>query len=313
MSTERNTTYQKARQINLDASTHGTFAEIGAGQEVARWFFRVGGAAATVAKTISAYDMAISDAIYGPSDRYVSRKRLRSMLDHEYELLTERLGEKRGTTSRFFVFAETAAMGSHSRNQEGRAWLGIRFEHQPKAPPSEIILHVRLLEADNVEKQEVLGILGVNLIYGGFYHFRQPNILIRSLRDDLPRESYEIDMIRFTGPCFAGVDNRLMILQLVEQEFTNAAMFDASGEVLQPADALFDKPVLLEGEVSDRSLLLPWTWSNVPRISSSPAIRTATPPPWLWRCLCATCSPEVRSTTPISSRARISSVPLAGV
>jgi hypothetical protein len=246
MPTEKNTTYQKARQINLDAATHGTFAEIGAGQEVARWFFRVGGAAATVAKTISAYDMAVSDAIYGPSDRYVSRIRLRSMLDHEYDLLTERLGGKRGDATRFFVFAETAAMGSHTRNQAGRAWLGIRFEHQPKAPPSEIILHVRLLETDNVEKQEVLGILGVNLVHGGLYHFRQPNLLISSLRDDLARERYEIDMIRFTGPCFAGVDNRLMILQLVEQEFTNAAMFDASGEVLQPADALFEKPILLE-------------------------------------------------------------------
>ena len=246
MPTEKNSTYQKARQINQDAARHGTFAEIGAGQEVARWFFRVGGAAATVAKTISAYDMAVSDAIYGPSDRYVSRQRLHAMMDHEYSLLLERLDQKRGATTAFFVFAETAAMGSFTRNQAGHAWIGMRFQHQPKSQPSEVILHVRLLENDNVQKQEVLGILGVNLIYGGFYHHDQPHLLISSLRDDLARERFEIDMIRFSGPCFEGIDNRLMSLQLVEQGFTDAAMFDAGGEVLQPSEVLFERPVLME-------------------------------------------------------------------
>jgi hypothetical protein len=245
MAGEKTTTYQKARQINLDAARHGTFAEIGAGQEVARWFFRVGGAAATVAKTISAYDMTVSDAIYGPCDRYVSRQRLQAMLNHEYPLLLERLDEKRGATTTFFAFAETAAMGSVTRNQVGRAWIGMRFQHEPRSEASEIILHVRLLEFDNVQKQEVLGILGVNLIYGGFYH-SDPSELIRSLRDDLARERFEIDMIRFSGPAYATVDNRLMSLQLVEQGFTDAVVFDANGEVLQPSEMLFDQPVLIE-------------------------------------------------------------------
>lgn len=243
---DKTNTYQKARQINVDATRHGTFAEIGAGQEVARWFFRVGGAAATVAKTISAYDMTVSDAIYGSCERYVSRQRLQSMLDHEYGLLLERLERKRGATTTFFVFAETAAMGSSTRNQPGRAWIGMRFQHEPGAPPSDVILHVRLLENDNVEKQEVLGILGVNLVYGGFHYYHDPAALISSLRDELARERFEIDMIRFSGPSFERIDNRLMSLQLVEQGFTDAVMFDAGGEVLQPSEVLFERPVLVE-------------------------------------------------------------------
>ncbi len=245
-SEEKVTTFQKARQINVDAARHGTFAEIGGGQEVARWFFRVGGAAATVAKTISAYDMAVSDAIYGPSDRYVSRQRLQSMLEYEYALLLQRLDEKRGATSTFFVFADTVAMGSSTRHEPGRGWLGVRFQHLPRSQYSEIILHVRMREPDNVQKQEVLGILGVNLIYGAFHHHQEPASLIHSLRDDLTRERLEVDMIRFTGPAFDGVDNRLMSLQLVEQGFTEAAMFAADGEVIQPSEVLFEKPVLIE-------------------------------------------------------------------
>jgi hypothetical protein len=245
-SEEKASTYQKAIRINEDPAPHGTFAEIGAGQEVARWFFRVGGAASTVAKTISAYDMAVSDAIYGPSDRYVSRYRLQAMLDYEYELLLERLRERRGANTTFFVFADTTAMGSFSRNEPGHAWVGVRFQHLPQASPSEIIIHVRMPEPDNVQKQEALGILGVNLIHGALYHHREPAVLIRSLRDDLKRERFEVDMIRFAGPGFAGVDNRLMSLQLVEQGFTAAAMFAANGEVLQPSEVLFERPVLVE-------------------------------------------------------------------
>jgi hypothetical protein len=255
-SEEKNSTYQKAHRINLDKARHGTLAEIGAGQETSRWFFRVGGAAATVAKTISAYDMTVSDAIYGPCDHYVSRHRLRAMLTYEYDLLLERLDKKRGETTTFFVFAETAAMGSSTRNQPGHAWIGIRFQHVPKAQPSEIILHVRLFEADNVRKQEALGILGVNLIYGGFYHYLKPMILIGSLKGDLVREQIEADMIRFSGPAFVGIDNRLMSLQLVEQGFTDAAMFDANGEVVQPSELLFEKPILVE-RGSFRPITLP--------------------------------------------------------
>ena len=243
---EKATAYQKAHKINLDAARHGVFAEIGAGQEVARWFFRVGGAAATVAKSISAYDTDVSDAIYGPCGHYVSRRRLQTMLDYEYDLLLQRLKAKRGARTTFFVFANTAAMGSFSHNQPGHAWVGMRFQHQIQAPPSDIILHVRMSERDNVRKQEALGILGVNLIFGGFYLFREPTSLISSLKDDLTRERFEVDMIRFSGPCFQDVDNRLMSLQLVEQGFTDAAMFDAHGEVVQPFEVLWDKPILIE-------------------------------------------------------------------
>jgi hypothetical protein len=242
---EKSTAHQKAHQINRDAALHGTFAEIGAGQETARWFFRVGGAAATVAKTISAYDMTVSDAIYGRCDHYVSRQRLQSMLGYEYDLLLERLANKRGATTTFFVFAETAAMGSSSRNMPGHAWVGLRFQHRPQAPPSEIILHVRMFESDNLNKQETLGILGVNLIFGGFYHHADPAALIGTLKDDLARERFEVDTVRFSGPCFEGVDNRLMSLQLVEQGFTGAAMFDADGEVVQPYEVLSERPILV--------------------------------------------------------------------
>src|SRR5437016_10674288 len=151
---------QKAHRINLDARRYGTFAEIGAGQEVARWFFRAGGAAGTVAKTISAYDMTVSDAIYGPCDRYVSRKRLGAMLDYEYGLLLERLNAKRGDATTFFVYANTMAARSYTRQDEGNGWMGIRFQHQPHAEPSEIILHVRMLDTENSREQAAIGILG---------------------------------------------------------------------------------------------------------------------------------------------------------
>ena len=239
-------TNQKALQINMDAKRYGTFAEIGAGQEVARRFFHVGGAAGTVAKTISAYDMGISDAIYGPSDRYVSRKRLQSMLDYEFNLLLERLNTQRGDRCAFFAFADTVATHSFTRSEEGHGWLGIRFQSECHKDPCEIIIHVRMLDHENVREQEALGIIGVNLIYGAFYHFKEPEVLIRSLMDDLSRDRIEVDMIKFSGPSFVGVDNRLMSLQLVQQGLTDAAMFTAEGEVVQPTDVLYKKPVLVE-------------------------------------------------------------------
>src|ERR1700729_3686885 len=164
MNMEAINTSQKALQINMDAKVYGTFAEIGAGQEVARWFFHVGGAAGTVAKSISAYDMGVSDAIYGPSERYVSRKRLEAMLAYEYKLLLERLEAKRGDKCTFFVFADTVATHSFTRHDEGQGWLGIRFQHELKSEPSDIIVHARLLDPENVREQEALGMLGVNLI-----------------------------------------------------------------------------------------------------------------------------------------------------
>src|SRR5947208_14927104 len=238
-------TNKKAFQINLDAKKYGTFAEIGAGQEVARRFFRVGGAAGTVAKTMSAYDMTFSDAIYGPADRYVSRVRLHTMLDHEYNLLIERLDRKFGAEKAFFVFADTVAARSFKQRSESHGWLGVRFQSQPRAQPSQIIIHVRMLDQTNVEPQEALGVIGVNLLYGAFYH-RQPEKLIASLQENLPSGRIEVDMIKFSGPIFQSVDNRLMSLQLVSQGLTNAVMFKADGETVQPAEVFYKKAILVE-------------------------------------------------------------------
>jgi hypothetical protein len=239
-------TGQKAFQINLDATKYGTFAEIGAGQEVARWFFRVGGAAGTVAKTISAYDKTVSDAIYGPSERYVSRLRLQQMMDYEYNLLRERLDASRGAETCFFVFANTVAARSYTRRDDSNGWLGIKFQTQPRAEPSQVMIHVRLLDEENLREQEALGAIGVNLIYGALFYFENPSYLISSLLEQLTKSRIEVDMIKFSGPGFAKVDNRLMSLQLVEQGLTEAVMFTVDGEVVQPSEALYKKPVLVE-------------------------------------------------------------------
>lgn len=239
-------TQQKALHINLDPSKYGTFAEIGAGQEVARWFFRAGGASGTIAKTMSAYDMTVSDAIYGPSDRYVSRQRLQMMLDYEYRLLLERLNPKRGANTRFFVFADTVTTRGHSRRDESHGWMGIRWQTVPQGPPSEIIIHVRMLDTENVQQQEALGIVGVNLIFGAFYMNEQPRELIALLVDNLTAARVEVDMIKFSGAAFEGLDNRLMSLQLVQQGLAQAAMFTASGEVVQASEVLYKKAILVE-------------------------------------------------------------------
>jgi hypothetical protein len=239
-------THDKALRINIDAARYGTFAEIGAGQEVARWFFHVGGAAGTVAKTISAYDMAVSDAVYGAGKRYVSRQRLQSMLDHEWSLLLERLDGARGRATKFFVFADTVTATSYSRREEGHGWLGIRFQVEPRAAPSDIIIHARMWDGENDRQQEALGILGVNLIHGAFYDHARPEVLIGALMEELTRDRMEVDMVRFSGPAFAGVDNRLMSLQLVQQRLTNAALFAPDGEVVEPAELLYHAPVLIE-------------------------------------------------------------------
>ena len=246
MYNDTQSTDRKALRINLDALKYGTFAEIGAGQEVARWFFHVGAAAGTVAKTISAYDMAVSDAIYGPAERYVSRQRLQAMLAYEFDLLVHRLEKTHGAKRGFFAFANTVAARSFSRPEEGRGWMGIRFQAAPRQEPSEIIIHVRLLDKENSHQQEALGVIGVNLIYGAFYLHHQLDQLIHSLLDNLTWERVEVDMIRFTGPVFADVDNRLMALQLVEQDLTEAAMFTAEGETVQWNDVLYRKPVLVQ-------------------------------------------------------------------
>jgi hypothetical protein len=246
MANEMLSTNQKALRINLDAKRYGTFAEIGAGQEVARWFFRVGGASGTVAKTISAYDMAVSDAIYGHAERYVSRQRLRSMLDYEYDLMLQRLDKARGDKTAFFAFANTVATSSYVRRDEGYGWMGIRFQTEPRSQPSEIFIHIRMLDKESSRQQEALGMIGVNLIHGTFYSHQDPENLIRSLLDNLTWERIEVDMIRFAGPAFAGVDNRIMALQLVKQGLTEAAMFTADGEAVQWGEVLYKKPVLVQ-------------------------------------------------------------------
>ena len=238
-------TDKKALQINLDPKKYGTFAEIGAGQEVARRFFHVGGAAGTVAKTMSAYDMTFSDAIYGTTDRYVSRGRLQTMLDHEYELLRERLNAKFGSERTFFVFADTVAARSFGQHNESHGWLGVRFQSEPRGEPSQIIIHVRMRDEANVDQQEALGVLGVNFLYGAFYH-REPEKLISSLQENLAPRRITVDMIKFSGPAFANVDNRLMSLQLVSQGLTNAVMFTADGESVQPAEIFYKKAILVE-------------------------------------------------------------------
>ena len=237
---------KKAFQINMEPRIYGAFAEIGAGQDVARRFFAVGGAAGTVAKTISAYDMTFSDAIYGACGRYVSRARLHSMLTHEYNLLIERLDEKVGNSRTFFAYADTVAARSFRRHAESQGWMGIRFQKQPRTEPNEIIIHVRMLDARNIQQQEAIGIVGVNLIHGAYFLTENPEALVASLVDDLAPGRIEVDMIRFTGPDFADVDDRIMALQLVTQNLTNAALFRATGEIVNAADALYKKPLLVE-------------------------------------------------------------------
>jgi hypothetical protein len=238
-------TDKKALQINLDAKKYGTFVEIGAGQEVARRFFRVGGAAGTIAKTMSAYDMTFSDAIYGPTDRYVSRVRLQTMLDREYDLLLERLNEKLGSERTFFVFADTVAARSFKQHNESHGWLGMRFQAEKRGDPSQIIIHVRMLDETNVDQQEALGVIGVNLLYGAFY-YHEPEKLISSLQENLAWGKIEVDMIKFSGSAFCNIDNRLMSLQLVSQGLTNAVMFTADGETVQPTEVFHKKAILVE-------------------------------------------------------------------
>lgn len=230
----------------MDPRFYGTFAEIGAGQEVVRWFFRVGGAAGTVAKSMSAYDMTVSDAIYGHGDRYVSRHRLEAMLAHEFALDVERLDAKRGDHTCFFAFADTVAARSFRGGSECHGWMGITFQHAPRAPQSRILIHVRMLDVENAAQAEALGIVGVNLVYGAAFLHGDPEHLLRSLLDQLSVGRIEIDMIEFSGEAFAAVDNRLMSLKLVQLGLSGAAMFGPKGEVVQPSEAFYKKAILVE-------------------------------------------------------------------
>jgi hypothetical protein len=239
-------THQKALKINLDPRWYGTLAEIGAGQEVVRWFFRVGAAAGTVAKSISAYDMMVSDAIYGSSDRYVSRVRLQAMLDYEFRLNVERLGGKRGDTTAFFAFADTVVARSFKGGNECHGWMGVKFQSRPRDEASQILIHVRMLDTEASLQQEALGVVGVNLLYGAFFLHHEPERLVESLLDKLTTGRIEIDMIEFRGIEFRSVDNRLISLKLVQLGLSGAAMFGPNHEVLQPSEALYKKALLVE-------------------------------------------------------------------
>lgn len=257
-------THSKALKINLDNRRYGTFAEIGAGQEVVRWFFRVGGAAGTIAKSMSAYDMAVSDAIYGPCERYVSRPRLESMLDHEFRLNIDRLGPIRGDGTSFFAFANTVSARNYKGTNECHGWLGVRYQIYPRDQESQIIIHVRMLDNENLLQQEALGIVGVNLLFGAFFLHHEPELLVESLLDNLTTSRVEIDMIEFSGIGFRAVDNRIMSLKLVQLGLSKAAMFDSTGKVLQPAEVFYKRPVLVE-----RGSFRPVTKTNLDMLRSA--------------------------------------------
>ena len=237
------TTQEKALRINLRRDIYGSFAEIGAGQEVAANFFKAGGASGTIAKTISAYDMKFSDAIYGYCERYVCEPRLIKMLDHEYELLAERLPHRIEDT-RFFAFSDTVEVLNFDRSNQAHGWIGLRFQLKPKGEFNDCVIHVKMHDNDPLQQQYALGVVGVNLIYACNF-FTDPEEILMSLLDGFTGRRIEIDMFRIIGPDFKHVDNRLMALKLVKNGFTKAAMFGPDGEVMQPSDELYKKNVLV--------------------------------------------------------------------
>ena len=247
MSREILETKRKALKINLDPPVYGTFAEIGAGQEVARNFFTAGAASGTVAKTMSAYDMSFSNAIYGveESGRYVSRSRVKQMLSHEYDLLTERLYGDKYRDKTFFAFADTVTTLNFSKTNEPHGWLGLRFQVTPGGDYNDIIFHVKLLDSDTSLQQNVLGILGVNLVYGAFYYYHDVQLMVESLVDNLSTGSVDIDMISVRGPVFRDTNDRLVNLYLIEKGFSTAAIFNPHGNVMQPKDLLYRKDIMI--------------------------------------------------------------------
>ncbi len=235
---------EKALRINLDQRLYGSFAEIGAGQETAAHFFKAGGASGTVAKTMSAYDMSFSDAIYGEAERYVCEERLQRMLDKEYGLLGKRLAFREEKTC-FFAYANTIETTNFHRTNQGHGWLGVRFQLHPESEPNECILHIVLHDNENTWQQRAIGSIGVNLLYGCFYHTDNPEKLIQTLLDGIVPGTVEIDMIRMTGPDLKHIDNRLLSLKLVKNGLTKTAMFGPDGSVLQPSEALYKKNALV--------------------------------------------------------------------
>ncbi|EJF52273.1 hypothetical protein SapgrDRAFT_0529 [Saprospira grandis DSM 2844] len=249
-------TEQKALEINLDPRIYGSFAEIGAGQEVARYFFKVGAAAGTIAKTISAYDKVVSDDIYGrePSGRYVCESRLYRMLDHEYELLLDRLSGQRPDLC-LFAFADTITTINYHRTIKGQGWMGMRFQLSPHAEPNEIVLHIELQDGNANLQQQAVGILGVNLLYACYRYHADYKELLASLLDKL-EDRIRIDVVRMKGPDFEHIDNRLLLLSLVEQKLTDVAVFDKKGQPVHISEFLYKKNLLLvRGNYNPSTLL----------------------------------------------------------
>jgi hypothetical protein len=238
-------TEQKALEINLDDSIYGTLAEIGAGQEVSRNFFKVGASSGTIAKTMSAYDKVVSDEIYGPepSGRYVCESRLYKMLEHEWELIEGRLRSVRPATN-FFVFANTVATMNYQRTIKGDGWLGIRFQTSPASEPNDLVLHIKLLDNDTQLQQQAVGKLGVNMVYAVFRYANDPETLLQSLMDGLKRR-ISIDMVRLNGPDYEGFDNRLLSLWLIKHGMSEVAMFGPDKRNIHPSEFLYKKHVLV--------------------------------------------------------------------
>lgn len=266
---EKISTDLKALKINLDQYFYGTFAEIGAGQEVARNFFKAGGASGTIAKTMSAYDMIFSNAIYGEeaNGRYVSVSRLHKMLDHEYELLLERLKGEKYEGKRFFAFANTVTTLNFSKTNEPHGWMGVKFQTSALSEANEVILHVKLLDSDSSLQQNVLGILGVNLLYACDFFTDSPNDFLDSLMDNIPLNSIEIDMLSMKGEAFKDVDNRLLSLILVTKGYSKVACFLPDGSVAQPKDLLYKKNLAIL-----RARFRPVTNLNIDMIESGLAL-----------------------------------------
>jgi hypothetical protein len=240
----RLTTEEKALKVNLTPDIYGCFAEIGAGQEVAANFFKAGGSSGTIAYTQSAYDMKVSDSMYGEAQRYVCEERLLTMLDIEFDSLKSRL-PKKFEESRFFAFCNTVESLNYHKTNQGQGWVGMRFQLSPEALPNDVILHIKMHDNSHKAQQEALGILGVNLIYACYFHSSDFEEFLTSIVQRLPRDKMEIDMLRVSGPDFEDVDNRIIALNLVKRGITDATMFDLSGNVLQPATALYKKNILL--------------------------------------------------------------------
>ena len=238
-------THHKALTLNLDPSTFGSFAEIGAGQEVARWFLLVGGASGTVAKTISAYDKEVSDDLYGTGSRYVSKERLEAMLDNEWNQLLTQLSKTRGPQTRFFCFVDTVSARNFAGTNEANGWIGLRFQLQPGGPPNDVLLHINLRDPSNALQQEAVGILGVNLIYAAFYEAQTKESFLEGLAQDVVAQRIEIDYVDLRGPAFESWDRRALQVHLVRAGLAEVAFFPAKGSIVPPTEVLHKKAVVL--------------------------------------------------------------------